>query len=284
MTKPKKKQLEELKRNNLELNTLKENTLSIQISLDGFSFCVYDNISDGLITLNHYPFKANSPEDLLEKIKDIFNNSDLLKLNFKKVSVCHESNLSTLVPKSLFDKEKLSTYLSYTVKTLENDFYDFDELDVLDAVNVYIPYVNVNNFFIDKFWSFTYNHFSSILIQYLLTNTKTTETEVFAHIGETHFEIIVIKAQKLLLYNTYSYTTKEDFIYYILYVAEQLGLDTNTFKLNLFGQISTQDALFSIAYTYVKNVSLYNPNLNYKVLFPLSENKKRSFFTLLQQR
>ncbi|MCF6214067.1 MAG: DUF3822 family protein [Flavobacteriaceae bacterium] len=282
MTKPKNKK-HALIKNNLELNTLKEYTLSIQLSLDGFSFCIYSDNLEGLIALNHHPFKTNSPTELLKEIEAVFDNSDLLKLNFKKVMVCHESNLSTLVPKSLFDKEKLATYLSYAVKTLENDFFDFDNLEILDSENVYIPYVNVNNFFIDKFGSFTYNHFSSILIQYLLSNTHATETEMFAHIGETHFEIIVIKKQKLLLYNTYVYTSKEDFIYYILYVAEQLGLDTNIFKLNLLGNINTHDALFSMAYSYVKNVSLYSFNLNYKVLFPLSENLKRKFFTLLQQ-
>ena len=283
MTKPKEQPLK-LVSNSLELSTLKNSTLSIQLSLDGFSFCIYDTIKEGLVTLQHFPFKVNSPVELLEQIKIILEKSEWLNRDFKRLNVCHENILSTLVPKSLFDKNKLADYLSYSVKTLENDYYDYDNLKTLDTANVYIPFVNVNNFFIDKFGSFTFNHFSSLLIKQLLSDTQNSdEPQVFAHITKTHFEIIVIKAQKLLLYNSFVYKTKEDFIYYILFVAEQLQLNTNTFKLNLLGNITTQDSLFSIAYTYVKHVSLYKYDFRYKALFPLTELQKRRFFTLLQQ-
>ena len=42
-------------------------------------------------------------------------------------------------------------YLKYSIKVLENDFVTFDELNNCDIVNVYIPFVNINNFLIDQF-------------------------------------------------------------------------------------------------------------------------------------
>jgi len=282
MTKPKKQPLA-LKSANLELNSLKHKSLSVQLSLDGFSFCITDVFSESILALCHYPFKARTPEELLTHIKTIFNTSELLKTNFKNVQVCHENNLATLVPKSLFNKDNLAAYLGYVVKTLKNDYYDYDSIEALDAVNVYIPFVNANNFFIDKFGSFTFNHFSSLLLKHLLTTVqKSSEAQMFAHIGTSHFEIVVIKNQTLLLYNSFSYQTKEDFIYYLLFVAEQLKLNTETFKLYLLGNITTQDERFTIAYKYVKNVALYSYNLSFKADFPLSDKHKRRFLTLLQ--
>jgi len=284
MTKPKKQPLVALKRNNLELSTLKEKSLSIQLSLDGFSFCISDVFSETILVLYHYPFKAITPEALLAEIEAIFDASELLKNEFKSVSVCHENNLSTLIPNSLFDKDNLAAYLGYTVKTLENDYYTYDSIESIEAVNVYIPFVNINNYFIDTFGSFNYNHFSSLLIKHLITfSPKTDKPQVFAHIAKSHFEIVIIKNQQLLLYNSFVYQTKEDFIYYLLFVAEQLKLNTETFKLRLLGNISKQDSLFAIAYKYIKDVALYNFDLPYKTNFTLTDKQKLQFLTLLQQ-
>jgi len=284
MTKPKKQPLVALKRNNLELSTLKENTLSIQLSLDGFSFCITDVFTETILALYHYPFKAATPEALLAEIEAIFESSELLKNEFKSVSVCHENNLSTLVPNSLFDKDNLAAYLGYAVKTLRDDYYTYDTINTLEAVNVYIPFVNVNNYFIDAFGSFNYNHFSSFLIKHLITfSLKSDNPQVFAHIARARFEIVVIKNKQLLLYNSFVYQTKEDFIYYLLFVAEQLKLNTETFKLRLLGDVSTQDSLFTIAYKYVKDVALYDFDLPYKTDFTLTDKQKLQFLTLLQQ-
>jgi len=284
MTKPKKQPLVALKRNNLELSTLKEKSLSIQLSLDGFSFCITDVFSETILALYHYPFKAPTPEVLLAEIKTIFESSALLKNEFKSVNICHENNLSTLIPNSLFDKDNLAAYLGYAVKTLKNDYYTYDTIETLEAVNVYIPFVNVNNYFIDTFGSFNYNHFSSLLIKHLITfSPKTENPQVFVCIAKSHFEIVVIKNQQLLLYNSFVYQTKEDFIYYLLFVAEQLKLNTETFKLCLLGNISTKDSLFAIAYKYVKDVALYDFDLPYKTDFILTDKQKLQFLTLLQQ-
>ena len=77
---------------------------------------------------------------------------------------------------------------------------------------------------------------------------------MFVHIQKEHFEIVVVKNRKLILYNTFTYTTKEDFIYYILFTAEQLALDPDTFPLYLLGDIDKENAFYDILYTYVRNV------------------------------
>jgi Protein of unknown function (DUF3822) len=66
----------------------------------------------------------------------------------------------------------------------------------------------------------------------------------------------VVENQKLLLFNSFDYQTKEDFIYYILFTAEQLQLNPETFKLQLLGEISEESDLFKIAFKYIRNVSL----------------------------
>ena len=145
--------------------------------------------------------------------------------------------------------------------------------------NVYIPYVNMNNYFIDRFGTFDYKHANSVLVQKLLEVSKNNdERKMFVHVSDTHFEIVIIQNQKLQLYNSFDYKTPEDFIYYILFTAEQLHLNPESFKLELLGKITEDDALYAIVYNYVRNVTLFDVSFMSNT-FTAKEN--REHFILL---
>jgi len=263
------------------------NHLSIQFSLDGFSFCVLNKDLKQFTALHSYRFKeaTQSPQKLLSNIADVFESDELLKnIEFDSVNISHSNNLSTLVPKPLFKEEEIDKYLAFNNKTLKFDFFAHDEIENHDMINVYVPYVNVNNFFIDKFGGFEYKHFSTVLVENLVDIFKySLIPHMFVNIGETHFEIIVIADKKLQLYNTFEYKTKEDFIYYVLFTAEQLNLNPEQFDLQLLGNITKEDEIFAIAYKYVRNVSLLENRSKFSFGSDFSEDIKRKYFTLLHQ-
>jgi hypothetical protein len=47
------------------------------------------------------------------------------------------------------------------------------------------------------------------------------------HFSEGHFEILLSKSEVII--NSFDYQTPEDFIYYVLFTAEQLSLNPKTF-------------------------------------------------------
>jgi len=59
---------------------------------------------------------------------------------------------------------------------------------------------------------------------------------------------------QLKLFNSFNYTTPEDFIYYILYACQHLQLDPETLQLHLLGEIVKDSALFEYTYKYIRNV------------------------------
>ena len=129
-----------------------------------------------------------------------------------------------------------------------------------------MPYVNINNYLYDSFGTFEYNHFSTILIESLLSNEKNSNgLKMFVHVAKTHFEIIVINSGKLLLYNTFEYQTKEDFIYYILFASEQLNLNPESFNLHFLGDIKKDNPFYNTVYKYIRNVHVENKVTNYKI-------------------
>ena len=211
--------------------------LSIQFSLDGFSFCVVNSLKNSCTYFKEYQFKEtqNSPESLLEEIKDIFNSDTNLQLEYDKVTVIHENNLATLVPNQFFNEDSLANYLSLNIKTFKSDFITFDEIDIIDAKNVYIPYVNINNYLFQNFGEFEYKHHNTILLEKLLKINTSDKKVMYVNVSKNTFDLIVLDNNKLILSNSFSYISKEDFIYYILFTTEQLQLDTMDFQLYFMG-------------------------------------------------
>lgn len=258
--------------------------LSIQISLSGLSFCILQRDTKTITFLKDYNFdKKLNPHEVLDKIKHLFNTESFLKSNFDNVQVIHVNELSTLVPKPLFDENCLADYLKFNSKILKSDFIAFDSIEINDTANVYVPYVNINNFIYDLFGSFTYKHVSTILIEQILAIEKNANNvKVYINVNKNHFEMVVIDKSKLLLFNTFEYTTKEDFIYYILFTAEQLQLNPELFELIFTGDIDSKDELYFIAYKYVQFVFFGKRQDSYKYSLNAQPQSNHSHFTILK--
>ena len=104
--------------------------------------------------------------------------------------------------------------------------------------------------------------------------------KMYVHVGNNHFEILVIDKSGLRLFNTFDYQTKEDFIYYILFTAEQLQLNPEEFELLLLGQVNIDDDLYQISFTYVRHIKILDPSYKY-VLGDMVDPKIRQNFVLL---
>ncbi len=280
------KKSKQIKNNSVDINNLTDCHLSIQLSLDGFSFCILNTKEKkvALVQQISFPEYSSTPEKHLQNITDFFEKEELLQKKYNSISVSHVNDLCTLVPRPLFDAQNLKQYIKFNTKIYKNDYIVYDEIENHDMVNVYLPFVNINNYFFDKFGSFEYKHGATILVENLLNLYKMSEQpRVFAHLYERYFEIVVIANGQLLLHNFFTYQTKEDFIYYILFTAEQLHLNPEKFELVLSGTIEKDDDYYQIAYKYIRDVKMLEVRSNYSYSDNFTDDFKRNHFTLLNQ-
>jgi hypothetical protein len=222
--------------------------LSIQVSLDGLSFCIFDTITNKIVSQNSIAFKKN--EVIEGQLWKVFLDNTMLSKSYDEIVILHDNNINTFVPKDLFDENHIASYLQYNVKV-------FDELSNYEINNIYVPFVNINNFLLDQFESFNYKNTNSILVQKILDLCiNIEEKQVFVHLQENHFEIIVAKNLQLLLFNSFEYKTPEDFIYYLLFTFEQLQLNPEIIPISLFGTISKENPFYKIAFKFIRNCKL----------------------------
>jgi hypothetical protein len=247
------------------LTTHKSKALSIQISLSGLSFCILDKHYNTIDHFKQVTFdKKATPFEVLERLTTVLNTNTIYDQKFNQILLIYQNEISSCVPKSLFNEDNCADYLKFNAKILNSDFFAHDEITINDIINVYVPYININNYIFDRYGAFEYKHASTILIQSLLQlEAKFKDTKLYVNVSNTHFEIIAIDKGQLLFYNTFDHLTKEDFIYFILFTIEQLQLNPETILLKLLGDISKDDEYFNIVYKYIRFVEIIEPFHNY---------------------
>ena len=240
---------------NKSINNISQRKLSIQFSLDGFSFCI-SNHEDEIYHFSSFDFEntLNSPQELLNQIETIFKSEMSLQDDFASVVVIHQNNLNTFVPSELFLEKELKHYLQFSVKTIQTDLVVYDSIDSLNLKNVYIPYVNVNNYLFQNFGEFEFKHHSTQLVEKLAKYATGEEVQLFVNVCKHSFDLVGFNGPQFSFYNTFDYQSKEDFIYYLLFSIEQLKLHPETVSVYFIGEINKESEAYKIAYQYIRNV------------------------------
>lgn len=235
--------------------------LSIQVSLNGLSFCIVDTIANSISQFERISFETDvTPYELKKRLKSFLTEHKLTKELYSEVVVVHKNSLFSFVPLAIFDNNELANYLKFNVKILANDHLDFDEIPNYDLVNVYVPFVNINNYIFDLFGEFTFKHNGTVMVEALLkAHGQTNETICYVYLCDNQLEITVLKSKQLLFYNSFYYSSIEDYLYYLLFTMEQLKLDPETIKMRLFGDVELEDDYYNATYKYIQHLSLFIP-------------------------
>ncbi len=249
--------------NKLESNPL--NRMSIQISLSGLSFCILSSSESRIVYLKRVDFKnKRTPEAVLVELQNHISNEPLLSQPFETVLVLFQNELSNVVPEEFFEEENAADYLKYSSKIIKTDFISHDKIEANNSINVFVPYMNINNYLFELYGEFEYKHASTILLERALSDIRNREKDkIYLNVEPFHFEMVVVKKGQLQLYNTFEYYTKEDFIYFILFAIEQLKLNPETVIVKLTGHILKNDPLWQILYTYIRYVEFDRPSKEY---------------------
>lgn len=275
--------------NSADLNNFENSHLSIQLSLNGVVYCIYDKDAVDIVFLKEFEFKsrAQTQDQLLESVKEIFEKDEVLSNKFESISITHKNNLATIVPIALYDKNFKQDYLKYSIKVLENDFITEDTIVENDTKSIYIPFQDVNDYLTEKFGNIDYSHTSSVLISNLFKYHKhNPHRQFFVNVSKNALEIVYLYNNKLQLYNSFLFYSKEDFLYYILFAMEQLQLNPDEQTVTFIGAIEKNDQLYDICYTYIRNIDFLKVN-NFSLSESFYQNnpqiKEHQYFELLNQ-
>ncbi|MCG5643234.1 DUF3822 family protein [Flavobacteriaceae bacterium LSUCC0859] len=236
--------------------------LSIQLSLNGLSFCITDTVSQELIAAKRVHFDTPIEEHaIVENLSKFLQTHKLLEHSYESVIVIQSNPLFNIVPKALFDESHIGNYLKFNTQILPSDEMAFDLLDPVEIAVVYIPFTAANNLIFDHFGPFEYKHDSTVHISEILSiQHQSDEVDGYFHLDQNTLHMTVIENRKLLFHNQFSIKSPEDFLYFILFSLEQLGIDPQKLQAHFYGDISADNPYFKMASSYLNNCLIFRPS------------------------
>lgn len=265
---------------NKKLNQLH---LFLQLSKRGLFCSHFEETSKEYLSFERYNFEGDgswfSAQRSLEKIlpTEQFQTA-------KKIIVNVVTPLYTLVPKALFDEQELANYMKFNHPIEEENQYRFyhNLVESFDAVIVYAIPRGLEFLTKAKLPPFNFNHFTLPLLEAIGLQQNKTE-QLCIHIQQEQFEVIYSPNNKLEFFNSFEYKSTEDFIYYLLYVMEQLSLDRESTTVKLYGQFEEKSSIYEMLYKYIRTVEIGKRPTDVKFSPVLSEIPSHYYFNLFNQ-
>lgn len=264
--------------------------LYLQVSHYDVKLLVFDTTSTTFTALKVYLLPdVYTDHALSEKLKKLMETDAWFQLSFLSVNIAMVNNRATIIPAALLSKEDMAAIHQFNFTPNDTDLYFTDKFLSLSAVNVYsVPEIVANCF--DAIKNKQFYHFSTSLISASLLHAKNSGVMagIDVHVLPGSFQIIITKAQKLVLYNSFTYQTSEDFIYYLLFVLDQQNIDHQKVNIRLLGEVEKNSAIFTLVNTYIHQVTFVekenlttNPSLQLSYVF--DEIAPAYYYSIFQQ-
>ena len=226
-------------------NIIKGKDLSIQVYMDGLSFCTH---SSQLF----FDYESKPIKNYIDFKKILEDNS---LLNFDRVSCIYFKKPATFVPTLLYDSSKKEDYIKQNV-SFEGKLKIAEDNTINKKIKILHQVLPSEQEIFKKLYSnITFCHYTKVLYNYLFREVKSDRGIVmYLHLQDNFFDVLVFDAKQLLLYNSYPYKNEGDFLYFSLAVAEELSLSPEKFSIVFLGKYNRYERYYNSLENYKKNL------------------------------
>lgn len=228
--------------------------LRIQFSENEISFSVFDPIPSAFQLIEKYFIQKNhrviKPVEALAR--EMQANS-LTRMPFSSVELICTSELYTLVPKAFFDEYAMDSYLKLGFKINQAFHTGYAFLKQPEIYLLYALPSEIQSLFHSFYPNSSINHYLTYVLEgaFSLSNNPSFLT---VHVHEKHLDIIFIRDGKLILCNGFSFSSPEDFVYYLLLVYERQELNREETPVYFCGDLTIQSGIFNLCKKYIRDL------------------------------
>jgi len=114
----------------------------------------------------------------------------------------------------------------------------------------------INNELKSKFNSIEQFHSGASLIENIRKQGLAKSDKLFINIQAENIEVVYFDDNGALrIYNRYEYKAYQDYIYFVLLVADEMKIDREEVKAVLMGEVSQDSQLYEMTHRYFRNLS-----------------------------
>lgn len=264
----------------IDITAKEKYDLSIQLSLDGFSFSIKETLNNKIVALAEYlfsPLVRQSVDELDVEIRKIFNSETLLKnKNYKTVNFVYLTDKQTLIPEEFYDPSTLKTLF-----TTQNEINEDEEIlsNYIEHDKAYLIFAfpgAISHFLFKEFPNINIYHQSAIIINKNMANQPNQNTLIAINSKNSQTTFVLKQGNNTILANTYTTINPDDVLYYMSAIIENFNLKECLIFVNsqkgdvIFDKISKQIKVNTIPFDtelkFQKNISTKELLKNYNIL------------------
>ena len=257
--------------------------LSIQISLDGFSFAILDIPKGKYTVLKSTNFFLKRPRLLFMKVRELMTEDEHLNLKYKSIEIVYSSENFTLVPQAFYQQGAADKFFGFNHEMERGFMVDKTLLTKAEAWCIFNIPENLKEFLVLKYPKATIRHNLYPLVERALKENKNFPERKQVHINffRSYFELIVLSGTKLQLCNQFNYSGENDISYFVLYVFDQLKLPPDTTELVIHGQMQQTDPIYQTFKKYIRKTSFARPTSLFNYSYTFNQLPDHYFTSLL---
>ena len=221
-----------------------DGTDRIKVSMD-YRYIRYFIEQDATIVYyGEYALQSvSSDTDLYEQLEVILSKDPFLSKYFASVKICWMTDFE-IIPTAFYDDTDAS--------------YASGVSDILggEAKFLFEKPIALSSLLDRHYPTAAHYHYGAALIESIRHNGLSTSGDLFINIHSQRVEILYFDpAGTLRIYNSYEYRTYQDYIYFVLLVADEMQLDRDTTRAVLLGEINQDSQLYEMTYRYFGHTS-----------------------------
>jgi hypothetical protein len=242
----------------IDFSKSEQYTLSIRLGTDGFSFSLFDALSDGESWIADRAVDVST--SLLVNLKQTVREEKWLSNPFRKVYVLIDDSRFTMLPLELFEDEQAEAFFHQNFAPVSNEVVRYQLLHRSNVVVLFGVDKSLLTYLEAQFHEVNIRSQAAMLMEYFSQkSTLGNNRKLYAYIHSAKLDVYCYERRRLLLANSFDCRLTPDRMYYLLYVWNQLGFDQERDELNLCGELTDKDALLNGLKKYVRQVFVLNP-------------------------
>jgi hypothetical protein len=263
----------------LDINSTENYELSIQVSPDGFSFCLLDTIRNKFVLLRAFEPDENKYFNA-DKINELLSKDDFLPKRYKKVNIVMPSPKFTLVPAPLFDPGKKDEYFTFNHVKEDSNMIISNKVTDPDAFLVFSVIKQVNDL-INSFYPgvHPYHHLKPLFDHNSQQRKHVNGNYIHIHVERDFFNLIIFNHNLLVFCNSFNYRNISDILYFVLNVFKNLDIKQEE-TIYFSGLTEKYDDLFSNFALYVRNIKFAEPSGNFTFSYVFNDTDLHRFLNL----
>lgn len=257
-------------------------TLLFQLEEQQYSYAVYDKRKGTLQVLKTVGFNTANHADGISRLKVSLTSDDILQAPFGEIKLALTDVAFTLVPRVLFEEAHAAAYLSMHAPLAPEDQVMVNQVRGVFIRNVFSVPGWAHNYFQDLFHAPKFFHVGTALLETATRNRdQFADQHLILDIKPGMLYILYYEKKEFMYMNSFRFVNKDDFLYYVLLIAEEYALDRESCQLALSGEIIPDAQLYDELWKFFRNIQFVTAHEHIRLPEELQEKPMHMFNSLL---